>query len=75
MGLRLGAGVLTQAHRRLGGRALVDDFRTHFPDLFAYKKNSAIRLEPLPKVPLSPGLRMALTTGAVPRSQYQPRCE
>jgi hypothetical protein len=43
---------------------LVDDFRNQFPDAFAYEKNRAILLDarkPLPEVPLSACLRMALT--------------
>jgi Domain of unknown function (DU1801) len=43
---------------------LVDDFRSQFPDVFAYEKNRAILLddrEPLPKAPLSTCLGMALT--------------
>jgi hypothetical protein len=43
---------------------LVDDFRTQFPGAFAYEKNRAILLdayEPLPQVPLSVCLGMALT--------------
>jgi hypothetical protein len=43
---------------------LVDDFREQFPDVFAYEKNRAILLDatkPLPRVPLSTCLGMALT--------------
>ena len=43
---------------------LVDDFRSQFPDLFAYEKNRAILLDagkPLPRGPLSTCLGMALT--------------
>ena len=43
---------------------LVDDFRSQFPDAFAYQKNRAILLdagEPLPRAPLSACLGMALT--------------
>jgi Domain of unknown function (DU1801) len=43
---------------------LVDDFRSQFPDVFAYEKNRAILLDarkPLPKAPLSACLGMALT--------------
>jgi hypothetical protein len=43
---------------------LVDDFRSQFPDVFAYEKNRAILLDagkPLPETPLSICLRMALT--------------
>ena len=43
---------------------LVDDFREQFPDVFVYEKNRAILLdasEPLPRVPLSTCLGMALT--------------
>jgi hypothetical protein len=43
---------------------LVDDFRSQFPDVFAYEKNRAILLvtrEPLPRAPLSTCLAMALT--------------
>jgi hypothetical protein len=43
---------------------LMDDFRSQFPDVFAYEKNRAILLdarEPLPKAPLSACLGMALT--------------
>jgi hypothetical protein len=42
---------------------LVDDFRSQFPDVFAYEKNRAILLaarEPLPESPLSACLKMAL---------------
>jgi hypothetical protein len=43
---------------------LVDDFRSQFPEIFAYEKNRAILLdarEPLPRAPLSSCLGMALT--------------
>jgi hypothetical protein len=43
---------------------LVDDFRSQFPDVFAYEKNRAVLLDagkPLPKAPLSACLVMALT--------------
>jgi hypothetical protein len=43
---------------------LVDDFRSLFPDVFTYEKNRAILLDarkPLPEVPLSACLGMALT--------------
>ncbi|HEY3621772.1 MAG TPA: DUF1801 domain-containing protein [Roseiarcus sp.] len=43
---------------------LVDDFRSQFPDVFAYEKNRAILLDarkPLPRAPLSACLGMALT--------------
>lgn len=43
---------------------LVDDFRERFPGVFAYEKNRAILLdarEPLPQIPLSTCLGMALT--------------
>jgi hypothetical protein len=43
---------------------LVDDFRTQFPDVFAYEKNRAILLDagkPLARAPLSTCLGMALT--------------
>ena len=43
---------------------LIDDFRSQFPDAFAYEKNRAILLEaskPLPEAPLSTCLGMALT--------------
>jgi hypothetical protein len=43
---------------------LVDDFRSQFPDVFAYEKNRAVLFdarEPLPKAPLSTCLGMALT--------------
>ncbi|HEY6520455.1 MAG TPA: DUF1801 domain-containing protein [Roseiarcus sp.] len=43
---------------------LVDDFREQFPDVFVYEKNRAILLDankPLPRVPLSTCLGMALT--------------
>jgi hypothetical protein len=43
---------------------LVDDFRSQFPDVFAYEKNRAVLLdagEPLPEIPLSTCLLMALT--------------
>jgi hypothetical protein len=43
---------------------LIDDFRNEFPDIFAYEKNRAILLDagkPLPEVPLSTCLAMALT--------------
>jgi len=43
---------------------LVDDFRERFPGVFAYEKNRAILLDarkPLPKIPLSTCLGMALT--------------
>jgi hypothetical protein len=43
---------------------LVDDFRSQFPDVFAYEKSRAILLnagKPLPKAPLSTCLGMALT--------------
>ncbi len=43
---------------------LVDDFRSQFPDVFAYEKNRAVLLdagEPLPEIPLSACLLMALT--------------
>ena len=43
---------------------LVDDFRSRFPDVFAYTKNRAILLdagEPLPETPLSTCLALALT--------------
>ena len=43
---------------------LVDDFRSQFPDVFAYEKNRAILLDagkPLPETQLSTCLRMALT--------------
>ena len=43
---------------------LIDDFRSQFPDVFAYEKNRAILLEaskPLPEAPLSTCLGMALT--------------
>ena len=43
---------------------LVDDFRSQFPDLFAYEKNRAILLDaskPLPEGLLSTCLGMALT--------------
>jgi hypothetical protein len=43
---------------------LIDDFRSQFPDVFAYEKNRAILLdarEPLPKAPLSTCLGLALT--------------
>jgi hypothetical protein len=43
---------------------LVDDFRSRFPDVFAYQKNRAILLDarkPLPQAPLSACLGMALT--------------
>ena len=43
---------------------LIDDFRSQFPDVFAYEKNRAILLDgrkPLPKAPLSACLAMALT--------------
>jgi hypothetical protein len=43
---------------------LVDDFRSQFPDVFAYEKNRAILLDaskPLPRAPLSSCLGMALT--------------
>jgi Domain of unknown function (DU1801) len=42
---------------------LVDDFRSQFPDVFAYEKNRAILLDagkPLPAAPLSACLGMAL---------------
>jgi hypothetical protein len=43
---------------------LVDDFRSQFPDVFAYEKNRAILLDaskPLPQAPLCSCLGMALT--------------
>jgi Domain of unknown function (DU1801) len=43
---------------------LVDDFRSQFPDVFAYEKNRAILLDPskpLPEAALSTCLGMALT--------------
>jgi hypothetical protein len=43
---------------------LVDDFRSQFPDVFAYEKNRAVLLdagEPLPEIPLSACLLMVLT--------------
>jgi hypothetical protein len=43
---------------------LIDDFRSQFPDVFAYEKNRAILLdarEPLPEAPLRSCLGMALT--------------
>ena len=43
---------------------LVDDFRSQFPDVFAFEKNRAILLharKPLPSAPLSTCVRMALT--------------
>jgi Domain of unknown function (DU1801) len=43
---------------------LVDDFRSRFPDAFAYEKKRAILLdasEPAPRAPLSACLGMALT--------------
>lgn len=43
---------------------LVDDFRTHFPDVFTYQGNRAILLDvngPLPTRPLAICLGMALT--------------
>jgi hypothetical protein len=43
---------------------LADDFRSQFPNVFAYEKNRAILLDarkPLPKAPLSTCLGMALT--------------
>ena len=43
---------------------LVDDFRSHFPDVFVYEKNRAILLDarkPLLEAPLSACLGMALT--------------
>jgi len=43
---------------------LIDDFRSQFPDVFAYEKNRAILLDankPLPEAPLSTCLGMALT--------------
>ena len=43
---------------------LIDDFRSQFPDVFAYEKNRAILLdarEPLPEAPLRSCLKMALT--------------
>ena len=43
---------------------LVDDFRSQFPDVFAYEKNRAILLDarkPLDRPPLSTCLGMALT--------------
>ena len=43
---------------------LVDDFRSQFPDVFAFEKNRAILLDarkPLPSAPLSACLGMALT--------------
>jgi len=43
--------------------ALVDDFRSQFPDVFFYEKNRAILLDadgPLPAAPLSTCLGMAL---------------
>jgi hypothetical protein len=43
---------------------LVDDFRSHFPGVFAYDKNRAILLDagkPLARAPLSTCLGMALT--------------
>src|SRR6516165_8065863 len=43
---------------------LVDDFRSQFPDVFAFEKNRAILLDarkPLPSAPLSVCLGMALT--------------
>jgi Domain of unknown function (DU1801) len=43
---------------------LVDDFRSQFPDVFAYEKNRAILLDAgkkLPEAPLSACLKMALT--------------
>jgi Domain of unknown function (DU1801) len=42
---------------------LVDDFRSRFPDVFVYEKNRAILLDvskPLPEIPLSACLAMAL---------------
>jgi hypothetical protein len=50
---------------------LVDDFRSQFPDVFAYEKNRAILLyasEPLPAAQLSACLGMAL-------SYHRRRCE
>jgi Domain of unknown function (DU1801) len=43
---------------------LIDDFRSQFPDVFAYEKNRAILLdagEPLPEAALRSCLGMALT--------------
>ena len=43
---------------------LVDDFRSQFPDVFAFEKNRALLLDaskPLPRPPLSTCLGMALT--------------
>jgi hypothetical protein len=43
---------------------LIDDFRSRFPDVFAYEKNRAILLDagkPLPEAPLSACFKMALT--------------
>ncbi|HEY4807602.1 MAG TPA: DUF1801 domain-containing protein [Roseiarcus sp.] len=43
---------------------LIDDFRSQFPDVFAYEKNRAILLdarELLPEAPLRSCLKMALT--------------
>jgi hypothetical protein len=43
---------------------LVDDFRSQFPDVFAYEKNRAILLDahkPLPRAPLVVCVGMALT--------------
>jgi hypothetical protein len=43
---------------------LVDDFRSQFPDVFAYEKNRALLLDadkPLAEAPLSTCLGMALT--------------
>ena len=44
--------------------ALIDNFRSRFPDVFAYEKNRAILLvdrEPLSRAPLAVCLGMALT--------------
>jgi hypothetical protein len=43
---------------------LIDDFRNQFPDVFTFEKNRAIVLdpsEPLPEIPLSACLALALT--------------
>ena len=43
---------------------LIDDFRSQFPDMFAYEKNRAILLDvhkPLPQAALAACLAMALT--------------
>jgi hypothetical protein len=43
---------------------LIDDFRSQFPDVFAYEKNRALILDtgkPLARAPLSTCLGMALT--------------